>query len=181
MFLRRRLWVILGVATAVLVLASAAFSLVPSQYKASSLILIDLSSAPAIDKEAAAARQQVDSGFVDSQVEVLKSQALLNRVVEKLDLNKDPVFNRQSGGILSFLNFLFPNRQAEAKSGVMSPAVLKFIKSLSVQRLGNGYVISVDFTWPDPIKAAEYANALSDAYLDNESDARRRRKERVRK
>jgi succinoglycan biosynthesis transport protein ExoP len=170
MFLRRRIWVILGVATIVLVIASAAFSLVPSQYKASSLILIDLSSAPAIDREAAAGGQQVDSGFVDSQVEVLKSQAMLNRVVEKLDLNKDPVFNRQSGGILSFLNFFFRNRRAEAKSGVMSPAVAKFIKSLSVERLGTGYVISVDFTWPDPIKAAEYANALSDAYLDNESE-----------
>jgi succinoglycan biosynthesis transport protein ExoP len=170
MFLRRRIWVILGVATIVLVIASAAFSLVPSQYKASSLILIDLSSAPAIDREAAAGGQQVDSGFVDSQVEVLKSQAMLNRVVEKLDLNKDPVFNRQSGGILSFLNFFFRNRRAEAKSGVMSPAVAKFIKFLSVERLGTGYVISVDFTWPDPIKAAEYANALSDAYLDNESE-----------
>ena len=170
MFLRRRIWVILGVATIVLVIASAAFSLVPSQYKASSLILIDLSSAPAIDREAAAGGQQVDSGFVDSQVEVLKSQAMLNRVVEKLDLNKDPVFNRQRGGVLSFLNSFFRNRRAEAKSGVMSPAVAKFIKFLSVERLGTGYVISVDFTWPDPIKAAEYANALSDAYLDSESE-----------
>lgn len=172
MFLRRRLGVILGVAAIVFVVASGAFFLIRPQYKASSVILIELSSAGGIDREAAAAGLAIDSGFVDSQIEVVKSQALVGRVVKKLNLDKDSEFNRQKGGILSFVSFLSHKLHGEAEADVTSPIVAKFIEFLSIERRGLGYAISVEFTWPDPKKAAEYANALADTYLDDQSETR---------
>ena len=166
MFLRRRLWVILGVAAIVFLVSDAALMLVQPLYTASSLILIDLNSVGMIDREAATAGVAIDTGFVDSQIEVLKAPALTRRVVEKLGLDKDPDFSRQKGRIFSFLSFL--SRKGQAKADVMSPAVARFIKSMSIERRGFGYVISVEFTGPDPIKAAEYANALADAYLEDQ-------------
>lgn len=168
MFLRRWLAVILSVAAIVFLVSGAALMLIKPLYKAAALIQIDLNSAGVIDREAATARGAIDSGFVDSQIEVLKSPALVRRVVESLGLDKDPDFGRQKGGIFSFPSFLSRNWQAEPEASVTSPAVAKFIESLSIERRGSGYVISVGFTWPDPIKAAEYANALAHTYLEDQ-------------
>ncbi|MGH6839985.1 MAG: GumC family protein, partial [Methylocella sp.] len=177
-FLRRRLGVILGVAAIVCLVAGATLMLIRPLYKASSLILIDLNSAGTMDREASTG-VAIDSGFVDSQIEVLQSPALARRAVEKLGLDKDPDFNRQKDGIFSFFGFLFRNGQAGSEASAMSPAVEKFIDALSIERHGFGYVISVGFTWPDPVKAAEYANALADAYLEDQIATRSEQMQRA--
>ena len=172
MFLRRRLGIILGVAAIIFVIASGTFFMIPPLYKASSVILIELNSTGEIDREAAAAGVGIDSGFVDSQIEVMKSQALVGRVVKKLNLDKDSEFTHQKGGILSFVSFLSHKLHGVTEADVTSPIVAKFIEFLSIERRGIGYAISVEFTWPDPKKAAEYANALADTYLENQSETR---------
>src|SRR6202049_1495911 len=125
----------------------------------------------------------LDTGNVDSQISVIRSTNLLQRVVEKTNLTQDPEFGLPAPpGLFSFLRSLFSASPApEAKPPAaptepIAPDVLRAIGrlrgALDVQRVQRTYVISIAVTSEDPVKAARLANAIADAFIVDKLDAR---------
>src|SRR5206468_11685925 len=111
-----------------------------------------------------------DSSTVDTQVEVLKSRHLADRVVEVLKLEQDPEFNaalRPAGPMKAILGGIGGLFHAAAPVQLdPSPAAVQrrheavvdaLLTRLKVSRSGLTYVINVAFTSTSPAKAAQIA------------------------
>ena len=54
----------------------------------------------------------------------------------------------------------------------MRQAIFVFKKKLDIQRVGMSYVIEIDFTSQNPDRAAQIANAVANAYVEDQLDVR---------
>lgn len=163
--LRRRLRLIAIVTLVVTGLAGlAVFSLTP-KYSASALVLIDTSQKNLLNP-ATGAVAEIDSARVDSEIEILKSPAVLLKVIADLKLVQDTEFGVKLGltdRIMAFLQIAQPTLPTgEAAVGY----VLNGLKNaVGVERLGSTNLISATLTSEDPARAAEIANAWTNAYI----------------
>ena len=141
------------------------FALTPI-YSASALVLVDTSRKNLLDPEAQLTGLSSENARVDSEVEILRSESILLRVIEERGLVDDPEFGVRLGlqeQILAFLRL----RDGSLPSG---PAALQGVltnvrNAISIQRRGSTYLISVQARSADAQKAAELANALAEAYI----------------
>lgn len=113
-----------------------------------------------------------DSPTVDTAVAVLDSPDLLGRVVDRLRLVQNPEFN--------------PDLAEGAEGGTQTSAAaardraIRILASgLDVEREGSSYAIAVNYSSPDPQTAAAVANAVMDAYLNGQREARTATTERA--
>jgi exopolysaccharide transport family protein len=135
-----------------------------------------------------------DDSVIDTEVEILKSRAVADRVVKTLNLDNDPEFNEAlrpkhsiSGKIRAQLAALgvtlgkpaapsamsaSPQAQALARAEAHDGVIDHVIHSLTVKRLGATYVISLGFQSKDPAKTAAIANAYADTYLFEQMQAK---------
>ena len=128
-----------------------------------------------------------DTGVVDTEVEILKSRSLAERVVNVLKLDQDPEFNATlqkpnpvravigapMAAVSSLMHSLQPPASTQAKADADQLRAQKLhesvvdhvLKSLEVRRSGLTYVINIQFQSKDPSKAALIANTFADRYL----------------
>ena len=159
---------LIGAVTGLFVfLALVYLAYTPNRFTGSSTLLIDprqlvpLSASPS-------ANGAIDSAYVDSAVEILKSDQTAKSVVSKLKLQLDPEFVRPPGLLRSILNAvlgLFSTPDTPSESDLLSIASNALQSMLTVKRTGLTYVIQVDYQSLDPDKAARIANAVVEAYM----------------
>jgi Mrp family chromosome partitioning ATPase/LPS O-antigen subunit length determinant protein (WzzB/FepE family) len=154
-FLRQQFWVIAGTVAVLLILAILYVVVTPSTYVGRAELLIEPEKQPALWQANGTVDLTMDSAQVESQVEVLQSERIASDVIAKLGLINDPEF-RTSGSDYE--------RQRAALS--------HFENALSARRVGQSYVIEVSFRSRDPQKAAQITNAVTDAYLRDQQQAR---------
>ena len=121
--------------------------------------------------------QTMDLGSVLTQVEILKSDGLAQRVVDNLHLAGDPDFISGSGS--GFFQGLFGTlvRKAEkleappdqrSQTELNRAALGKILRGRSVARVGETYVLDIGYSASDAALAAKMSNALADAYIDEQ-------------
>jgi succinoglycan biosynthesis transport protein ExoP len=179
--LYRRWPTIAKTAAAVAAAALIYLALAPSRYTAEFLILVDPQRARAPSGDTAStADRAMDPGLVDSQVEILKSDGVLLRVARKLDLIDDPDLMLPHGLVGWTLSDLgtaarswLPGRgRPETRDDRERAIVERLGEEIRVKRMGLTYVIQVQYRGYDPDKAATIANAIADAYVVGEWEAR---------
>jgi succinoglycan biosynthesis transport protein ExoP len=157
------------------------------RFTASAELLLD----PNVDKtpgtESLFNALTLDQTVVDSQVAVMRSNVLLQRVVRSQKLVNDPefgvgpdtgrtVFARVQQAISGFFAEDAAKPQIAAKDEIFPPDVLAAIQRLraafAVERVGRTYVIKVSITSVDRFKAARLANAVADAFIVDKLEAR---------
>lgn len=106
-------------------------------------------------------------GAVESQVELLRSDEVALRVIQKLDLAQDPRFVRENG-IGKLLHALWPGYTPRSLSAAdrQNWALRVIDSNLTVERIGVTYAIEIKYQSTDPQLAAEVATAVADAYTD---------------
>lgn len=155
---RIRLFVLL---TVLVTFATVAASLVaPPRYTAVASLKIDPNQKASLDVEGAAAGRAPDSALVDTEVSVIRSREVATGVVSRLGLLRDPEFNKaakknQAGQA--------PSKAPAAAEG--EATIDRLLKSVSVQREGQTYIVNIATTTSQPEKSARIANAFLDEYL----------------
>lgn len=158
------------------------FQLTP-RYTATAKVEIDTRKHDVANIEEVVSGLPADSSVVDTEVEVLKSRSLADRVVTALNLDHDPEFNaslRPSNPISSLAaalgfgeaNGMSAQLTPEQRTKMHEAVVDAVLKRLSVSRVGLTYVIDVSFGSTSPEKAAEIANAFADKYLSEQLQAK---------
>jgi capsular exopolysaccharide synthesis family protein len=116
--------------------------------------------------------QQIDTSAVDTEVEMLKSRALSETVIEKLDLLHDPEFNPPPAAqwhmnVESHFPFVdIAQHPVEVTPQAMLTKTVDIVQKRTIaKRIGLTDVIHVGFTSTDPVKGERIVNALIDAYL----------------
>ncbi|MDB5058412.1 MAG: lipopolysaccharide biosynthesis protein [Chloroflexi bacterium] len=126
-----------------------------------------------------------DSSVVDTEVEVLKSRHLAERVVTALHLDQDPEFNpavRKLGGLKAVVAGIEGLFGAAVPQNVRLSAIEQqkheerivdgVLHGLSVKRAGLTYIINVNYESQQPAKAAQIANKFADLYLLEQLEAK---------
>jgi polysaccharide biosynthesis transport protein len=146
--------------------------------------------------------QAPDLSAIQTHIDVLRSQSLADKVVDKLRLIDDPEFNHSlqtqskylttitkwidiygKSGAASDMNTLSKDKTAGGNpsadlTSVKTQVIQEVLSRLSVTNDRSSYTIRVSFTSHDPVKAAAIANAFVEAsfnaQLDSKFEATRR-------
>src|SRR3569833_3796438 len=110
-----------------------------------------------------------DTSAVDTQVEVLRSQALAERVVRRLKLYNDPEFN---GAMAPRFFGLVPgaNPVAQPDARLVSRVASGLVSPVWVRRAGVTYVVYAGVSSTSPQKAARLTNVYMDEYKKKQLD-----------
>jgi succinoglycan biosynthesis transport protein ExoP len=136
----------------------------PVTYEASSSILLDPRLGKTVGADPSTPGFVTDSSAIDSQVKLLTSQTVLSKVATSLHLDDDPDF---SGPKFSFLRLL--GLQAPTPSGVDLKALER---AITIKRPERTYLVEIQAAASTPDKAAAIANAVAEAYNDDQISAR---------
>jgi succinoglycan biosynthesis transport protein ExoP len=162
----RQIWVVmlhravLAVTVAgVVALAVMAIALhAPPSYQSTATVLVEPNQSKVIKDDPNAAALPADTGVVDTQVEVLKTRAVAERVANRLRLYLDPEFNPEVPKGVAATRYR-PDAHA------MDRVIERVSDQLGVRRLGLTYVIEVTFRAGTPAKAAKIANTFVEEYV----------------
>ncbi|TCR68562.1 exopolysaccharide transport family protein [Bosea sp. BK604] len=170
-----RRYLILGVA-GLLVAATLVYGLItPATYTASAQLLIDPRDRIVVSNDVNPNTVSPDGGIaqIESQTSVIQSTSVLLRAIADTKLTQDREFN--GAGFLSGL-FGFLRTEEPARDGKLSQAETRTLANLrrkvSVRRADKVFVVDVVVTTQDPDKSARLANAIADAYLADQAEAR---------
>lgn len=179
---RRRLRLMAGVALLVLLaVVLYTFQLTP-RYTATANVMLDTRKENVVDINAVMSGLPADSSMVDSEVQVLKSRSLAEKVVDEQKLLQDPEFNSalaKPGPLKSLLSLgrsaapVAPSAADPVLAQRRRQAVVdRVMGRLTVKRAGLTYLIDVSFESEDATKAAKLANAFAQRYLLEQLDAK---------
>ncbi len=170
---RRRLRLFVGIALAVFVACIIITLQIKPRYTATAVVMLDPRQEKVVDIEQVLSGAPMDAAAIDTQVEVLKSRALAEKVVSALHLEQDPEYNPpHRASLLSFLQPAKDSNSPEVQAGQHAALVDRVLSQLKVARSGLTYVINVSFQSHSPTKAALIANTFADRYLLEQLDAK---------
>jgi polysaccharide biosynthesis transport protein len=154
--LRARWWAALLVLLLVVGGALAVNLLLPKQYKAVASVLVD--SKP--DPVSVAMFGGQSPGFMATQVDIIQSDRVAQRVVRNLKLTENPQIRKQW------------QDEAKGEGSIESWLGSVFQKNMDVVPSRESSVIAVSYRAPDPRFAAALANAFVQAYIDTSLELR---------
>lgn len=182
---RRHLRLFAAVALSVLLATVLLTMQATPLYTATANVMLDNRQPRVTNTEEVLAGLPPDSSVVDTEVEVLRSRQLAERVVRTLKLDQDPEFNpalrKPSGlgavklGIQSILGLANPDQRGLTNLDLQlrqEQVVDSVLAQLSVDRSGTTHIINVSFTSADPEKSARIANQFSELYRLEQLEAK---------
>ncbi|MCK1575127.1 GNVR domain-containing protein [Bradyrhizobium sp. 174] len=166
----RRQWPLIAAAVgASLALVIVYLVLAKPMYTANARIMMDTRQTQVLDKDSGTNSALIDTGYVDSQVEVINSDDLILSIVRRLRLTEDPEFNGSNPGLLAVVTgkimSVFESGEPPTQERIEHAVVESIQKSLRVERVLTTYVLSLNYRAHSPDKAVKIVNAIADAYI----------------
>lgn len=127
-----------------------------------------------------------DTASIRSEIEIISSRTMVNRVVDKLGLMKDSAYNRALGNNalspFTWLQFIKTKAPPDAFSDEARIAVVSEVESrLEVSNDGRSLAIKIGFKGNTPQQAALTANTFADLYLVDQLETKFEATERANK
>jgi capsular exopolysaccharide synthesis family protein len=180
---------IAGITVAGAVLAFVVLQLMPQKYKASTLIMLDSRSTILDETQGIFANLPIADTYIESEIELIQSDAIVHRVIERANLIDDPEF--ANGNVPDdILEMVRSERSSPSKvekatgaddllANVKRMQIAEELRErLDVERRGLSQGILIGFESESPAKARDLANAFAEIYvldqLDNKLGASRR-------
>ncbi len=171
LLIRKQFNKIVGLAVVVTLLAAlVAFQMTPV-YRSTALILIENAKSKALtlsdlyDIQGSAGQESFNS-----QVQILKSRPIAEMVIKKLDLAKNPVFNPANES--SWFANVAEGSPAEIEERNTQNALVRFSNALTIEPILKSQIVRISFDSSDKQLAAQVANAIGEAYIENDLEAR---------
>lgn len=144
----------------------------PKKYEATAELIVDPRDLKLTDRDLTQSVVASDAtlAIVENQVRVLTSGTVLNKVVDNLNLVSDPEFNGQASdgpGVMTLIRSILSRNDGPGvgEGRRRALAVANLAESLSVERGGKTFVISVSATTQNGEKSALIANTMTDVFL----------------
>ena len=143
------------------------------KFMARASILIDTRKSQLFQQQSVVGDATVDSAAVDSQIEVLKSEAIAAAVVKQLHLTSDPEFVGSKPGLIgTILGYLVAPTASPSEADLQQRAQDVLRSEIQPKRVALTYVVEIGFLSRSPERAAQIANAAADAYIDDQLEAK---------
>lgn len=147
-------WIIAMLVVICMVLGGAATLMLPRKYTAHASLYFDPTRVQ-LTWDGQTTNQvspQTVASLVNSQMQILTSNTVMQDVAQKLDLESDPEFGSAQSGPAGLY----------ATAGALSKAV-------TASRVGDSFVIAVSATTKNPQKSADIANAVVESFYTYEN------------
>ena len=149
---------------------------VSTLYTATSTVLVDPRRANVVEtNQSVLSNFGTDDATIESQTLLIQSVAILERVVRKLKLTDDDEFTPKPG-LLDPIKRLFsssgPGDGASPEDAARSRSVEILQKRMKVTRQGTTFLVDINVSSESPQKAATIANAIADAYFEEQVRAK---------
>jgi len=183
--------------TAFMVFAGVALFTFQAQpvYSTGASVIIDVREKNVVDVGSVLSGLAPDSAVVDTEVEIIRSRSLAEKIVSKLNLTELPEFNptlREPGtmdkiqdSVRNTLRGIFGGgasgdeqaitptiNEEERARAEMDLAVSLLLRKTGAFRIGTTYGIQISADSHDPILAASIANEIANQYLVEQLDAK---------
>jgi succinoglycan biosynthesis transport protein ExoP len=157
----------------VITLGMAVFALVlslilPPHYAGKAIVMLDPRKSNVTNLESVMSALPADNAAIRSEMDVIQSRAVANRVIDEVNLLRDSKFN-PSMSVTGWIGRLFASSKEEAKAKReerdRTSVFLKLERALDVQNDGRSYSIVITYRDRNPERAAQIANSYADQYL----------------
>ena len=169
--LAQRLPSIAAITLASLALSALYLVIAPPTYTSSATLIIDPRLKKIVTEDTSQNNKAPDLGLLESQVAIIRSDAVLSRAVESMKLAEDVEFVPPAGnGIGSKIKAALGMKPAPVEPTAQALATLA--QHLTVKRASKTYVVEIETTSSSPVKAARLTQAIVDAYLADQTGAK---------
>jgi capsular exopolysaccharide synthesis family protein len=182
--LRRRWKVIAAITFSVALMATLAVLQVTPRYSAASSVAVQTQKTQVVDIQDVVSDMAPDTATMETQASILRSRALVGKLVDQLKLDRDPEFNHDLAAASASFSLLRPSTWFGATPGaksVVDPVVKarerskvvnSVMSALDISVVPRSYVVTITATSEDPKKAADMANAIADLYISDQIEAK---------
>ncbi|MDQ3026400.1 MAG: polysaccharide biosynthesis tyrosine autokinase [Pseudomonadota bacterium] len=172
----KRRWSILGLTLLVAILAALVVSSIRPSYRAAATLLIEQGKSKVVSIEEIYSQGLIQREYYQTQVEILKSEDLARKVVQKLSLTTHPDYDPRQVDT-GWLSRVLGSEGASSadkptEDEVLRGVIKQFRSSLQVQLIRNSQLVQVAFVAPDRALAAKVPNVIADTYIESDLDAR---------
>lgn len=152
--LKKRRWTVLAPLLIITSLVTAACFMMRPVYKAVSRVQVEAETPLVQSIDQMYGGTQTDDAFLQTQIEILKSDALAWQTVTSLGLGDNPAFASSSEMAISD-----PEKRKEK-------LISRFEKALAIELIPKSRMLSIGFESSDPRLAARASSALAANYID---------------
>jgi succinoglycan biosynthesis transport protein ExoP len=143
----------------------------PRTYTANATMMIETRKGPL---ESVLGNASLEPAWVESQIGVLKSYGVATYVAKQLRLADDPKFINPEPALLDKLlaRFGWGPSEPTSEQERMAAAIGAVMGGLDVRRIGQSYLMRIDFRSQSSEQAVKVANAMIDGYIFDQLNAK---------
>lgn len=180
--IRKHLWGILGLAVSVTVLALLILLSMTPIYRATATLIIEPKQQKVVSVEELYGVDTGKAEYFQTQFEILKSRSLAKKVIQALNLAAHPEFNKPKEEGKESIGFDWrswlpiktpePPVSSSVSADPIDGLTDAFLARLTIAPIRNTQLVKISFDAASPELAMRAANAVGQAYIDSNLDAR---------
>ena len=109
-----------------------------------------------------------DRDFFETQIQLLQTKALANRIIKDLKLDE----NQDTTGFVYNLKKLFKSESNNSAAQSLSKAEENFLKNLIVKPVNNSQLLSISYDSTSPELAAKITNSIANTFVQQNLERR---------
>ncbi len=146
-------------------------------FTSSATVALESRQEQVVDIESVVTGLSGDQATINTEVEVIRSRGLIEKLVDRLNLSQDPEFNEilrpepnfSVGKTVSYVRSLVGSAANEddpaAERREIDTVIDAVLENISVSNIRQSYVFRITATTEDPAKSARIANTLAELYI----------------
>lgn len=175
-------WLIaLGVLVALLIGGYYAYIAATPLYRSTAVVILETNQDQIVDLQSVVGGLSGDTSEVNSEVEVLRARSLMRKVVDRLDLTRDPEFNAELQpeslksqikslvGLGAPATVLSPEQEEQR---IRDAVISKLLEAVTVRNVPLSLVFQVTVETESARKSALIADTIVDLYILNQIEVK---------
>jgi polysaccharide biosynthesis transport protein len=170
----KRRWSILALTLLVALLTTLVVFAIRPTFRATATLLIEQGKTRVVSIEDVYTQGSANREYFQTQVEILKSEELARKTVQKLKLTVHPDYDpRQLAEARVWLpTDLFRDEKPRSEDDILKSVVKRFRANLQIQLVRNSQLAQISFVSPDRELAAKVPNTLAELFIESDLEAR---------
>lgn len=172
----RRKWSILGLTVLAAILAILVVSGMRPLYRSMATILIEQGKSKVVSIEEVYNQGLTQREYYQTQVEILKSEDIARKVVQKLKLGNHPDYDPRQAEPSWTARLIgsgaAADRPVPSEEEILRAVVQRFKANLQVQMIRNSQLAQIIFVSPDRELSAKAPNVLAEVFIESDLDSR---------
>ena len=167
---RGKWWILLATLLGMALGGYYAYAIATPLYTARSVVALEARQSRVVDMESVMSGLSADQATVNTEIELIRSRQLAERLVQDLGLTEDPEFNPALAAVEPWSadwlrqTLLGPGPEPN-EAEAFDATVDQVLAAIDVSNRHNSYVFTIVVETTSPEKSAEIANRLAELYI----------------